>query len=334
MIDFIKKIPKAELHIHIEGSLEPELMFRIGQRNNIDIPFSSVEEVKSAYNFSDLQSFLDIYYSGANVLQQEQDFYDMTKAYLNRCYEQNIIHTEIFFDPQTHTHRGVDFEIVFRGIHRALEEAKKEKNISSKIIMCFLRHLSEEDALETLKKANPFKDSIIGVGLDSSEKDNPPEKFKKVFDRAIDEGYLTVSHAGEEGPPEYIWQALDLLKVKRIDHGVRCIEDSKLMDRLVADEVPLTVCPLSNTKLKVFDKMEDHNILELLERGLIVTANSDDPAYFDGYLNENFNSLNKNIDMSREQTIKLVENSFKASFASPQEKQELYDRLNKFLTEN
>ena len=314
MTAFLEGLPKAELHLHIEGSLEPELMFEIGQRNGVTIPFASVEEVKAAYEFNNLQEFLDIYYQGANVLLHEQDFYDMTFAYLQRCRQQNVIHAEIFFDPQTHTDRGVPMATVVNGIQRALSDARQEWGMSTQLIMCFLRHLSADSAMATLEQALPFKEHIIGVGLDSSELGHPPEKFTSVFERARAEGFLTVAHAGEEGPADYIWQALDLLKVRRIDHGVRCVEDSALVERLINERMPLTVCPLSNIKLNVFSDMRDHNILELLERGVMVTVNSDDPAYFGGYMNENFLALHQALGLTREQAVKLVSNSFEASF--------------------
>lgn len=331
MIEFLRKLPKAELHIHIEGSLEPDLMFKIAQRNDICLSFSSVEEVKVAYQFNNLQSFLDIYYDAASVLQSEEDFYDMTWTYLQRCHDQNVLHTELFFDPQTHTERGIKFEVVINGIIRALSDGKKKLGVSSLLIMCFLRHLSAESALNTLKEAISFKKSIIGVGLDSSELGYPPEKFQAVFERSLEEGFLTVAHAGEEGPPDYIWQALNLLKVKRIDHGVRCIEDPKLMNKLIDDQIPLTVCPLSNIKLRVFDQLAGHNILTLLNQGLKVTVNSDDPAYFGGYLNENFFALYKEMGLDREQAIKLARNSFEASFLGNKEKQVLIDRLGEYV---
>jgi len=331
MIEFLKKLPKAELHIHIEGSLEPELMFEIARRNDVNLSFSNVEEVRAAYQFHDLQSFLDIYYQGANVLQTEQDFYDMTWAYLKRCHAQHVIHSEIFFDPQSHTDRGIDFEVVINGITRALDDGKKKRGISSRLIMCFLRHLSSEAAMNTLKQAIPYKKFIIGVGLDSAEVGHPPRKFQGVFERAFEEGFLTVAHAGEEGPPEYIWQALDLLKVKRIDHGVRCIEDPKLVKRMVTEQIPLTVCPLSNVKLRVFDRMADHSILAMLKQGLKVTVNSDDPAYFGGYMNDNYFVLHKDLGMDREQAIKLARNSFEASFVEKEEKQAFIDRLEKYV---
>lgn len=331
MIEFLQKIPKAELHIHIEGSLEPDLMFKIARRNHIRLSYASVEEVKAAYRFDNLQSFLDIYYDAASVLQTEQDFYDLTWAYLQRCHDQNVLHTELFFDPQTHTNRGLEFEVVVNGISRAMNNGKQNLGISSLLIMCFLRHLTAESALNTLNQAIPFKKFIIGVGLDSSEVGHPPKKFQAVFERALSEGFLTVAHAGEEGPPNYIWQALNLLKVKRIDHGVRCIEDPTLMQKLVDEQIPLTVCPLSNIKLRVFDQMADHNILTLLKQGLKVTVNSDDPAYFGGYVNENFFVLHRELDLNREQAIQLARNSFEASFLAPREKQRLIERLEQYV---
>ncbi|GBE52488.1 adenine deaminase [bacterium BMS3Bbin14] len=333
MIEFIEKMPKAELHIHIEGSLEPELMFELGRRNGIDLPFASVEEVRTAYRFNDLQSFLDIYYQGANVLQTEQDFFDMTWAYLQRCRDQNIIHTEIFFDPQTHTDQGIGLEVVIGGMARALGDAREKLGISSRLIMCFLRHLSARAAMETLQQALPYKKHIIGVGLDSAEAGHPPEDFRAVFERALAEGFLTVAHAGEEGPPAYIRQAVELLQVSRVDHGVRCSEDAELVQLLVDRQIPLTVCPLSNVKLRVFDKMSDHNILSLLESGLKVTVNSDDPAYFGGYLNENYLALHRDLNMTRGQAVRLARNSFEASFTGEEEKQALVARLERYVQE-
>jgi adenosine deaminase len=331
MIDFLQELPKAELHIHIEGSLEPDLMFNLAKRNGIALSYSSIEEVKAAYQFDNLQSFLDIYYDAASVLQTEQDFYDMTWAYLQRCHDQNVVHTEVFFDPQTHTDRGIAFEVVINGISRALRDGRERLGVSSLLIMCFLRHLSAESAFNTLQQAIPFKNHIIGVGLDSSEVGYPPEIFQAVFERSLEEGFLTVAHAGEEGPPDYIWQAVQLLKVRRIDHGVRCIEDPKLMNKLVAEQIPLTVCPLSNVKLRVFDQMANHNILALLEKNLKVTVNSDDPAYFGGYMNENFFALHKNLNLNRQQAIRLARNSFEASFLSDKDKQIFIDRLEEYV---
>ncbi|WP_234488508.1 adenosine deaminase [Oxynema sp. CENA135] len=312
----IRDIPKAELHLHIEGTLEPELMFEIGRRNGVELPFESVEAARRAYHFHDLQSFLDIYYAAASVLQTERDFYDLTWAYLQRAAKDNIKHTEIFFDPQTHCDRGIEFDPVIRGIHRALEDGKTQLGITSHLILCFLRHLSPEAAMNTLEKALPYRHWIIAVGLDSSEFGHPPRKFKAVFDRAREEGFLSVAHAGEEGPPEYIWEALDLLKVSRIDHGVRCLEDEKLVRRLVAEQIPLTVCPLSNIKLCVFPSMKDHNLKKLLDLGICATINSDDPAYFGGYIVENFQQAATALDLDEKDIETLAKNSFKASFLS------------------
>lgn len=331
MKSFIKGLPKAELHIHIEGSLEPELMFELAARNNISLPFGSIEEVRKAYNFSDLQSFLDIYYAGAGVLIKEQDFYDMTWAYLKKAHAQNVRHTEIFFDPQTHTNRGVPFETVINGVHAALVDAEHELELSSKLIMCFLRHLSAAAAAETLEQALPFKDWIVAVGLDSAEVGHPPEKFTTVFDRARALGFRTVAHAGEEGPPEYIWQALDLLKVSRIDHGVRCVEDTRLVERLAAEQTPLTVCPLSNVKLRVFDSIEQHNLKELLGLGLCATVNSDDPAYFGGYMTENFLAVQQALGLDRDELQRLVRNSFEAAFLDQAERQRLIQELDSYV---
>lgn len=331
MKSFIKGLPKAELHIHIEGSLEPELMFELAARNNISLPFGSIEEVRKAYNFSDLQSFLNIYYAGAGVLIKEQDFYDMTWAYLKKAHAQNVRHTEIFFDPQTHTNRGVPFETVINGVHAALVDAEHELELSSKLIMCFLRHLSAAAAAETLEQALPFKDWIVAVGLDSAEVGHPPEKFTTVFDRARALGFRTVAHAGEEGPPEYIWQALDLLKVSRIDHGVRCVEDTRLVERLAAEQTPLTVCPLSNVKLRVFDSIEQHNLKELLGLGLCATVNSDDPAYFGGYMTENFLAVQQALALDRDELQRLVRNSFEAAFLDQAERQRLIQELDSYV---
>jgi adenosine deaminase len=320
LVEYIKSVPKAELHLHIEGSFEPELMFEIAKRNEVDLPYKNVEEVKAAYNFHNLQSFLDIYYAGASVLLKEQDFYDMTYAYLKKCDEDNVRHTEIFFDPQTHTDRGVSFDTVINGIERALVDGRKNFGISFQIIMCFLRHLSEEEAFKTLEMALPYKGKIIGVGLDSSEVGHPPNKFEKVFAKAREEGFLTVAHAGEEGPPEYIWEALDLLKVERIDHGVRSLEDEKLMERIIKEKIPLTVCPLSNLKLCVVDDLKKHNLKTMLDKGVCVTINSDDPAYFGGYMNQNFLETAEALNLSKDDITQLAKNSFEASFLSREEK--------------
>jgi len=315
--ELIRRIPKAELHIHIEGSLEPELMFEIARRNSAPLRFRSVDELRRAYAFTDLQSFLDIYYEGTNVLRTERDFYEMTAAYLRRAVTDNVRHAEIFFDPQTHTGRGISFETVFRGISGALQDGL----ISSKLILCFLRHLSAESAMETLEAALPFKSGIVAVGLDSSELGNPPSKFASVFSRARSEGLLTVAHAGEEGPPSYIREAIDLLGVSRIDHGVRCLEDPQLVQEIVARKIPLTVCPLSNVKLRVFRSMKDHNLRTLLHRGVRATINSDDPAYFGGYIADNFRAAAEALALTESDIRQLARNSFEASFLSPEEKQ-------------
>ena len=318
--DYIKKTPKTELHLHIEGSLEPELMFKLSKRNKIEIPFKTVEEVKSAYNFSNLDSFLKIYYEGSKVLVTEEDFFDLTWEYILKCKQDNIVHTEIFFDPQSHLPRGVSFETVINGIDRALKKAEKNFNISSKIIMCFLRHLDENSCFEVLKQACNHRDKIIGVGLDSSEKGNPPTKFKRLFDLAIKEGFLTVAHAGEEGPPQYIWDSLNLLKIKRIDHGVQCLNDEELVNKLVKEQIPLTVCPLSNIKLCVFENLKKHNLKKMLKKGLRVMVNSDDPAYFGGYLNKNLIETSKALDLDINDIKTLILNSFKSSFLDDEKK--------------
>ncbi|WP_180155138.1 adenosine deaminase [Acinetobacter sp. YH12045] len=320
-LELIRALPKAELHVHIEGTFEPELMFAIAQRNNIAIPYQSVEELKEAYNFHNLQSFLDIYYAGANVLIHEPDFYDLAWAYFEKCAEDHVVHTEMFFDPQTHTDRGVAFETVLNGLQRACDDAKTKLGISSHLIMCFLRHLSEDAAFATLEQALPYKDQIIGVGLDSSEVGHPPSKFERVFAKAREAGFLIVAHAGEEGPAEYVWEALDLLKVNRVDHGVRSEEDPALMQRLIAEKMPLTVCPLSNLKLCVVNDMAEHNIRRLLQQGVHVTVNSDDPSYFGGYMNDNFIAITKALDLSNAELKQLAINSFEASFISDAEKQ-------------
>ena len=307
--EFVRELPKAELHLHIEGTLEPELMFELARRNGVRLRYPDVESLRRAYQFDDLQSFLDIYYEGAAVLRTRHDFYDMTLAYFRKAASQGVRHAEIFFDPQTHTARGVSFETVVRGIHEAQEAAKRDLKVNSKLILCFLRHLSEAEAMTTLDEALPFKEWIVAVGLDSSEKGHPPRKFSRVFARARDAGLLAVAHAGEEGPPEYIWEALDILGVKRIDHGVRCIEDPKLVDRLVSEQIPLTVCPLSNIKLRVFPSMREHNLRQLLERGVKVTINSDDPAYFGGYINENYLAAAAGLQLSPDDLQRIARNS-------------------------
>ncbi|MEZ8313156.1 adenosine deaminase [Vibrio splendidus] len=334
MDSFIKHLPKVELHLHIEGTLEPELMFQLAKRNNVSIPFDNPDQVRDAYQFHNLQSFLDIYYQGANVLIHEQDFYDLTWAYLLKCQQDNVVHTEIFFDPQTHTERGIAFEVIIGGITQALNQAEQELGISSQLIMCFLRHLDEDSAFETLKQALPYKDKIIAVGLDSSEKGNPPEKFKHVFQEAINQGFLTVAHAGEEGPAQNISDALSLLGITRIDHGVRCVEDEDLMEQLIAKRTPLTVCPLSNTKLKVFDTMQEHNIVELLRKGLCVTINSDDPAYFGGYMNDNFLAVANAHPLTKNELAQFSINAVEASFISPHAKEDLIAQVRQYLAEN
>jgi adenosine deaminase len=318
----LRAMPKAELHIHIEGSLEPELIFALAQRNGVSIPYASVEALRAAYAFTDLQSFLDIYYAGASVLLHAQDFEDMAMAYFQRAAADHVVHAELFFDPQTHTARGVPFETVIAGLTRACERAQRELNISSALILCFLRHLSEDDAIKTLEEALPWRSQFIGVGLDSSERGHPPEKFARVFARCRELGLRIVAHAGEEGPPAYIWSALDVLKVERIDHGVRCVEDPALVKRLAAERMPLTVCPLSNVKLCVFKTMADHNLAQLLDAGLCATVNSDDPAYFGGYMNQNFVETFAALpSLTARHAYQLAANSFEASFAPVADKQ-------------
>ena len=330
METFIREMPKVELHLHIEGSLEPELMVALAERNGLTLRFDSVEAVRRAYQFTDLQSFLDIYYEGMSVLLEEQDFYDLTWAYLEKAHVQRVRHAEIFFDPQGHTDRGVAFETVITGIHRALEDGAARFGITSELILCFLRHLPAASALVTLEQALPFKDWFIGVGLDSSELGHPPEKFTEVFDRARAEGLLTVAHAGEEGPPAYIWSALDHLHARRIDHGVRCVEDPALVERLRAERVPLTVCPLSNVRLRVFDTMADHNLKRLLDLGLCATVNSDDPPYFGGYVTENFLAAYHALALSRDDIAQLSKNAIEASFLPPERKQNLMTEFDDF----
>jgi adenine deaminase len=327
---FARDLPKAELHLHIEGTLEPELMFELAGRNGVRLPYASVDELRRAYVFSDLQSFLDIYYAGCRVLLSERDFYDLTWAYLTRAARQGVRHAEIFFDPQTHTDRGVPFETVITGIHRALETGRDQLQISSGLICCFLRHLSEEAALETLSQALPYRDWLLGVGLDSSEVGNPPSKFRAVYDRARELGLRPVAHAGEEGPPAYIWEALDLLGVQRIDHGVRCAEDARLVGRLVEERTPLTVCPLSNVRLRVFSTLAQHNLKQLLDLGLLVTVNSDDPAYFGGYVGDNFEASAAALGLGREQLVTLARNSFTASFLPDDQKRAYLAAVDEF----
>jgi adenosine deaminase len=332
--DFIKNIPKAELHMHIEGSFEPELMFEIAHRNGIKIKYPSVAALKKAYRFNNLQEFLDIYYAGAAVLIKEQDFYDLTWAYLTKVHQENLVHTEIFFDPQTHTERGISFEIVINGIRRALEDGKEKLGISYRLIMSFLRHLDEASAFKTLEEAIPYKEWIAGVGLDSSELGNPPSLFERVFAKSREEGFLVVAHAGEEGPAEYIWEALDLLKVNRIDHGNRCLEDIDLVKRLANEQLPLTLCPLSNLELKVVENLKDHPVVEMMSHNLLVTVNSDDPAYFGGYMNANYIAIAKALKLSKKQITKLVKNSFKSSWLSDGEKEEHLLKVDQYFNDN
>jgi adenosine deaminase len=325
--ELLRRMPKAELHIHIEGSLEPELIFAMARRNGVALPYASVEELRRAYAFTNLQSFLDIYYAGASVLITEQDFFDMAWAYLEKARADNVVHAEIFFDPQTHTARGVAMETVINGLHRACEQARASLGVSASLILCFLRHLSEEEAFQALEQALPLRDKFIGVGLDSSEVGHPPEKFARVFARCRELGLHLVAHAGEEGPPEYVWTALDLLKVERVDHGVQSSRDPQLMRRLAQDRIPLTVCPLSNLKLCVFPRLQDHNLRQLLEAGLVATVNSDDPAYFGGYVNDNFLQTFSATGLSAQQAWQLANNSFEASFIGAEQKKQYRERL-------
>ena len=329
----LRAMPKAELHIHIEGSLEPELIFALGQRNGIALPYASVDALRQAYAFSNLQSFLDIYYAGASVLIQEQDFYDMAMAYFARAAADNVVRAELFFDPQTHTARGVAMETVINGLHRACTDAQARHGISAALILCFLRHLSEEDAFATLEQALPLRDKFIGVGLDSSEVGHPPEKFARVFARCRELGFHLVAHAGEEGPPAYVWSALDVLHVERIDHGVQSVKDPALMQRLAAERIPLTVCPLSNLKLCVFPSLAQHNLGALLDAGLCATVNSDDPAYFGGYMNENFTQTFAATGLNAQQAWQLAANSFEASFSGDSLRLAWIDRLNQVFAQ-
>lgn len=331
--DFIEGLPKAELHLHLEGSLEPEQLFDLAGRNKIDIPFQTIDDVRAAYNFANLQDFLDIYYQGMNVLRTEQDFFDLTMAYCRRVHADNCRHVEVFFDPQGHTERDVPFQVFIDGIAGALRVAEKELGMTSKLIMCFLRHLSEEAALETLNLAEPYLDRIAGVGLDSSEVGHPPSKFVNVFKRAGDMGLLRVAHAGEEGPPGYVWEAIDMLEVDRIDHGNRALEDSKLVARLVDAKMTLTVCPLSNTKLCVVKDMTDHPLKKMLDSGLRATINSDDPSYFGGYLNDNYRAVAGALALSKEDLTTLAVNSFLGSFLSPDEKAAHIKRVTDYADE-
>ena len=325
--ELLRRMPKAELHVHIEGTLEPELIFSLARRNQVSLDYQSVEELRAAYAFNNLQSFLDIYYAGANVLRQERDFEDMARAYLERAAADNVVHAEIFFDPQTHTARGVSMETVINGLHRACSNARDDQGVDASLILCFLRHLSEQEAFETLEQALPLRDKFIGVGLDSSEVGHPPEKFARVFARCRELGLHLVAHAGEEGPPEYVWTALDLLRVERIDHGVQSAQDPALMRRLARDRIPLTVCPLSNLKLRVFPDLAKHNIGQLLDAGLVATINSDDPAYFGGYMNDNFLQTFAATGLTAPQAFQLAVNSFEASFVSSTAKRHYREML-------
>ena len=330
IVSFIRGLPKAELHLHIEGSLEPEMAFRLARRNGVALPYPDVETLRAAYNFGDLQSFLDLYYATAAVLRTQQDFFDLTWAYMEKARSQGVVHAEIFFDPQTHTARGVAYDVVLDGITRALAAARDELAMTSGLILCFLRHLDESEAMKTLEEALPRKRELTAVGLDSSEKGHPPSKFERVFERARAEGLLTVAHAGEEGPPAYVSEALDILKVSRIDHGVRSEEDAALVERLVRERMTLTVCPLSNVKLCVFDRMAQHNLARLLRRGVRVTINSDDPAYFGGYIEENFLEAQRALGLTRDELAELASNSFEGSFLPAIEKEAWLERVSRY----
>ncbi|MCJ8319251.1 MAG: adenosine deaminase [Colwellia sp.] len=334
MKEFIQSLPKIELHLHIEGTLEPELMLELSKRNNVQTPFNSIAEIRDAYNFHNLQSFLDIYFQGTDVLINEQDFFDLTWAYLLRCKEDNVVHTEVFFDPQAHTERGISFDTVVNGIHQALVKGRTELGISSKLIMCFLRHLDEQSAFITLAQAQAHKDKIIAVGLDSTEIGHPASKFERVFKQALEQGFLTVAHAGEEGSADNIHQALALLKLSRVDHGVRCSEDAGLIEQLITERIPLTVCPLSNIKLKIFACMAQHNIVALLRQGVCVTINSDDPAYFGGYMTDNFLAVNQAHPMNKTEIAQFTFNAIEASFISQNEKNRLTTVLQSYLDFN
>jgi len=331
---FIERLPKVELHMHVEGSLEPELMFEIARRNGVRLRYGSVGDLRRAYAFKDLQSFLDIYYEGAQVLLKEPDFHDMAMAYFKKAAEQRVRHAEIFFDPQTHTERGVPIAVVIEGLASAQREAERDLSVSSRLILCFLRHLSADAAMRTLQEALPHRDRFVAVGLDSSEVGHPPSKFRAVFDRAREEGLLTVAHAGEEGPPQYIWEALDMLGVSRIDHGVRCVEDAALVEHLRERRIPLTVCPLSNVKLCVFDRIEDHNLAQLLELGLCATVNSDDPAYFGGYVEENYLAAARGLALDATQVTQLARNAIEASFLDVLAKGRLHAELDACVREH
>jgi adenine deaminase len=329
----IKRLPKCELHIHIEGSLEPELMFALARRNGIRLPYASVEALRQAYQFRNLQDFLDIYYQGMSVLITEQDFYDLASAYLERAHADNVRHVEMFFDPQGHTARGVAFSTVVGGLHRAIVDAQRNLGVQASLILCFLRHLDEADAERTLDSALAYKDRIVGVGLDSSEAGNPPGKFKRVFGRARDAGFFLSAHAGEEGPASYVWEALDLLGVARIDHGNRSLEDEVLVRRLARDQVPLTVCPLSNLRLKVVPDLAHHPLRRMMDAGLMVTVNSDDPAYFGGYVNQNYLAVSDALALRRDDIAGIVRNGIKASLMGPSEKNNALAEVDRVLAE-
>jgi len=328
MNNIITSLPKVELHLHIEGSFEPELMFEIGRRNSITLPYKSIEELKNAYEFNNLQDFLDIYYTGCNVLQKEQDFYDLTYAYFQKAKENNVLHTEIFFDPQSHTDRGIAFETVVNGISNAMKDAEANLGVTSHLILSFLRHLREDAAVEILKMAEPFKDKFIAVGLDSSENGNPPAKFQKVYEMAKEQGYKSVAHAGEEGPAQYIWDSLSLLNIDRLDHGNRAMEDKELLEELKNLKMGLTLCPLSNLKLRVVDKLVDHPIKTMLDMGLKVTVNSDDPAYFGGYMNSNFTAITEALNLNKSDLYKLTLNAIEVCWANDERKQQIINELN------
>ncbi len=330
---FIQGLPKAELHLHIEGTLEPELMFALAERNGVSLPYDSVEALRAAYDFGSLQDFLDLYYQGMAVLLHEQDFYDLTWTYLERAQAQNVRHAEIFFDPQGHTERGVAFATAFEGIDRALRDAEAKLGLSGAPIMCFLRHLDQDQAFETLEQALPYRERIVAVGLDSSERGHPPAKFAEVFARARAEGFLAVAHAGEEGPPDYVREALDLLQVRRIDHGVRAVEDEALVARLAESRIPLTVCPLSNVRLAVYRDMKQHPLRRMLEAGLMVTINSDDPAYFGGYVNENYLAVHEALELSQRQLAEIARNSFEAAFLDDARKASLMGEVDAYAAE-
>jgi len=334
MEEFINNLPKAELHLHIEGTFEPELMFKIAQRNKIKIPFTTVQEIREAYEFNCLQDFLDIYYQGANVLMHEEDFYDLTYSYLEKCASQNIRHTEIMFDPQTHTDRGISFKTVIEGISKAMQDAKKNLNVNSLLIMSYLRHLSEEEAFKTLQSSLPFKHLITAIGLDSSEKGNPPTKFKDVFKDSVKEGYIPLAHAGEEGSSDYIWQAIDILGIKRIDHGNSALQDKKLIQEIIKRDIALTICPLSNTALQVVENLEQHPLKKMMDLGLKVTVNSDDPAYFGGQLNKNLIEIQQALHLSKHDLYSLSRNSFEYSLLDIESKLNYINELDRYYNKN